>query len=310
MRQASREIERRDDEDVRRSVERRFSGGDAPRMLIADDDSSVVRLLADHCARMGFDIETASNGTQALSEANRTKPDILVIDVNMPELDGLSVCAHLLDADKRPLKAIVMTGSKNPDTAQRCGEFGAYYARKGPDFWNDLQTALAEIHPGMADRILQSAIGKTAEPIRRRPRVLLVDDDNDVNRFIASRLDQRGIDVAYALSARQALRIAVRDEPVVIVTDYFMPNGDAHFLLTQLRSSEATSNIPVIVLSGRKLGDATVNTLQREICGRPGAAQVVVKSDDPSSLFEALEKYCGFEPHAIDLANGQASARR
>jgi CheY-like chemotaxis protein len=302
MRQSLLETERRDLEEVVRC-------GDAPRMLIADDDSSVVRLLADHCARMGFDIETASNGTQALMEANRTRPDILVIDVNMPEVDGLAVCAELLEADRRPLKMIVMTGGKNPDAAERCEKFGAYYARKGPDFWNDLQTALAEIHPGMADRILQSAIAKTANPIRPRPRVLLVDDDNDVNRFIASRLDNRGIDVAYALSARQALRIAVRDEPVVIVTDYFMPNGDAHYLLTQLRSSEATSNIPVIVLSGRKLGEATVKSLRRDICGRPGAAQVVAKSEDPSPLFDALEKYCCFEPRGTDTANRPDIAR-
>jgi len=309
MRQSLPEIERQDVEEVTRAIETRWCG-DAPRMLIADDDSSVVRLLADHCARMGFDIETASNGTQALTAASRTKPDILVIDVNMPEVDGLSVCAQLLDMNKRPLKMIVMTGGKNPDAAERCEEFGAYYARKGPDFWNDLQTALAEIQPGMAGRILQSNIAKTANPIRRRPRVLLVDDDNDVNRFIASRLEERGIDVAYALSARQALRIAVRDEPVVIVTDYFMPNGDAHYLLTQLRSSEATSNIPVIVLSGRKLGATLIQNLQRQICGRPGAAQVMAKSGDPSPLFAALNSYCGFEPHAIDRTNRPEFALR
>jgi PleD family two-component response regulator len=42
-----------------------------PRMLIADDDPSIVRLLADHCARMGFDVDTASNGIQALLKASR-----------------------------------------------------------------------------------------------------------------------------------------------------------------------------------------------------------------------------------------------
>jgi CheY-like chemotaxis protein len=308
MRQSLLEFEPRDVEDVTHAIETR-SCGDAPSMLIVDDDSSVVRLLADHCARMGFDIETASNGTQALIKANRTKPDILVIDVNMPELDGLSVCAHLLDPDKGPMNVIVITGSRNPDTLERCEGLGVHYARKGPDFWNDLEAALAEIDPNMAGRIERFGMSKMPPAIRRRPRVLLVDDDNDVNRFMASRLEQCGIDVSCALSARQALRIALRDEPVVIVTDYFMPNGDAHHLLTQLRASEATSNIPVIVLSGRKLGETTVHHLQRQIFGRPGAAQVMAKSGDPSLLFEALNQYCGFEPHGIDLANGPAIAR-
>ena len=92
------------------------SSDEIPRILIADDDPSIVRLLADHCARMGFDVDTASNGIQALLKASRTKPDTLVIDVNMPEVDGLSVCAHLLDPDRAPINVIVMTGSRNPDT--------------------------------------------------------------------------------------------------------------------------------------------------------------------------------------------------
>lgn len=302
MRQSPLGFERLDVGDVQAAIEPRMRG-DAPRMLIVDDDSSVVRLLADHCARLGFDIETASNGTQALVEVSRTRPDILVIDVTMPEVDGLSVCAHLLASDRRPLKVIVMTGSKSPDTRERCDGLGAHYARKGPEFWDDLETALAETHPNSAARIEPCGMAEAAPPIRRRPRVLLVDDDNDVNRFIAGRLEGCGIDVAYALSARQALRIALRDEPVVIVTDYFMPNGDADYLLTQLRASEATWNIPVIVLSGRKLGETIVQNLRREIHGHPGAVQVVAKSDDPSSLFEALNKYCGFEPLAIGLAD-------
>ena len=68
----------------------------APRILIADDDPSIVDLLADRCARMGFVVETASNGIQALLKARRNAPAVLIIDVNMPGVDGLSVCTRLL----------------------------------------------------------------------------------------------------------------------------------------------------------------------------------------------------------------------
>ena len=60
----------------------------APRMLIADDDPAIVRLLADRCASMGFEVETATNGIQALVKANRNRPDVLIVDFNMPEADG------------------------------------------------------------------------------------------------------------------------------------------------------------------------------------------------------------------------------
>jgi CheY-like chemotaxis protein len=272
---------------------------ETPRILIADDDPSIVRLLADHCGRMGFNVDTASNGIQALLKASRVKPDTLIIDVNMPEVDGLSVCAHLLDPDSAPVNVVVITGSRDPDTLERCEGFGAYYARKGPNFWNDLEAALVEIHPRMASKIRQSAAQTPAPEVRKRPRVLLIDDDNDVNRYLTTRLEKCGLDVKYACDAQHGFRMACRDEPAVIVTDYFMPNGDAQYLLTRLRTTAATVNIPVIVLSGRKLSEVTVQCLTREICGHPGAHQILTKSQDTQALFEALQKFCGFERASV-----------
>jgi CheY-like chemotaxis protein len=309
MQQSARELEPFDaQKNARERVE--FRSSDAtPRMLIADDDPSILRLLADHCARMGFDVDTAANGIQALLKASRAKPDILVIDVNMPEVDGLSVCAHLLGPDRSPVNVIVITGSRDPDMLERCEGFGAYYARKGPNFWNDLEAALTEIHPRMAARIARSSMGEAAPQIRRRSRVLLVDDDNDVNRFLTSRLEKCGIEVAYAPDAAAGFRVACRDEPAVIVTDYFMPNGDAQYLLARLRTNEATSNIPVIVLSGRELNDVAVQNLQREICGHPGAAKILRKSNDTFALFEALQKFCGFERESVNPADARNRLR-
>jgi CheY-like chemotaxis protein len=305
MRQSACEIEPPDVlEDACAPVEFR-SSEQTPRMLIADDDPSIVRLLADHCARMGFDVDTASNGLQAALKASRVKPDILVIDVNMPEVDGLSVCAHLLGPDRTPVNVIVITGSSDPDTLERCESFGAHYARKGPDFWNDFEAALAEIHPRMAGRIRQSCTDAPARAVRRRPRVLLIDDDHDINRFFTNRLEKCGLDVNYASDVQQGFRMACRDEPAVIVTDYFMPTGNAQYLLTRLRTTAATANIPVIVLSGQQLNEVTVQSLRREICGHPGAAQILKKSQDTDALFETLKKFCGFErelPKPLDLA--------
>jgi DNA-binding response OmpR family regulator len=296
MLQSAREIERFErfevSEDTRALVEFR-SREVTPRMLIADDDPSILRLLADHCARMGFAVDTASNGIQALLKAGRFKPDILVIDVNMPEVDGLTACGYLLS--RMPVNVIVITGSRDPDTPERCEGFGAYYARKGLNFWNDFEAALAEIHPRLAGRIRQC--GTQAPAVRRRPCVLLIDDDNDINRFFTSRLEKCGLDVKYACDAREGFRIACRDEPAVIVTDYFMPDGDAQYLLTRLRTTAATRNIPVIVLSGRQLDEVTVRGLKREICGHPGVMRILTKSQDTHALFETLQKFCGFEPH-------------
>jgi CheY-like chemotaxis protein len=153
----------------------------------------------------------------------------------------------------------------------------------------------------MAGEIRQSASHAPAPAVRRRPLVVLIDDDRDVNRFLASRLEKCGLDVKYACDAQEGFRIACRQEPAVIVTDYFMPNGDAHYLLTRLRTTAATANIPVVVLSGRQLDDVTVQSLSREICGHPGAAKILRKSQDTHALFETLKKFCGFESGMLEV---------
>jgi CheY-like chemotaxis protein len=133
--------------------------------------------------------------------------------------------------------------------------------------------------------------------VPQRPRVLVVDDDPDIERFLASRLGKYGVDTLYVPDATQGYRIACKERPTVIISDNFMPDGDAQYLLYRLRSTAATENIPVFVIRGRRLGEPTKQSLKRAICGRPGALRVFAKSFDTHELFEALQKYCGFMKH-------------
>jgi CheY-like chemotaxis protein len=266
-----------------------------PKMLIADDDPLIVAALADRCSRMGFEIETAANGLQAMIKASRSKPDILVIDVNMPEADGLSVCAHLLDPEKRPMDVIVVTGRRDLETVERVEGFGAFYAKKGPEFWNSLEAALAELFPDMAEDI-RSAGGRSSDvEMKTRSRVLVVDDDPQFGTFLSSRLAKHGVDMLFATDASQGFKIACRDKPSVIVADRLMANGDAQYLLSKLRTTAVTAHIPVIVLSEGELDEVAQRALGREICGNPGAVRILQKSQQTEELFEELQKYCGFE---------------
>jgi CheY-like chemotaxis protein len=268
-----------------------------PKMLIADDDPSVVRLIADRCARVGFEIETAVNGVQALIKANRIHPDVMVIDVNMPEADGLTVCARLLDPSRRSLNVIVVTGRRDADTIERCQGFGACYVRKGPGFWNGLGAALTGIFPNMAERVK----GLQQQPSGgERPRVLVIDDDFSIMIFLSSRLDKCGVELLFASDIAQGYRIAYRERPSVIISDYFLPNGGVPHLLSRLRTTPATQNIPLFVLTGRSLDEITQQSLMREVCGKPGVARIFIKAFDTDELFAALQKLCGFEYNRID----------
>lgn len=267
----------------------------APKVLIADDDLSVVKLLADRCAAIGFEVDTASTGVQAVIMAKRGRPDVLIIDVNMPEVDGLTVCSRVRELRHQPAVMIVVTGSRDPATLERCEDLGVYYAKKGPDFWRSIAIALEPEFPDMAERLEDLDLPEDAV-VSKRPRVLLVDDDPDVETFLTSRLGKFGVDTLYAADGAEGYRVACREHPTCIIADFYMPRGNVTYMLWRLRSTAATRNIPVFVLSGKNLDDASIRDIQREVCGRPGAARVFRKGYDTDALFGALQKVCGFEP--------------
>jgi CheY-like chemotaxis protein len=146
----------------------------------------------------------------------------------------------------------------------------------------------------MAVAIGQSAERSTKIDVRKRPRILLVDDDISVKKLFFRRFNNLGAELLYAADGIQGFWMARREEPTVIVADYCMPHGNAEYLLTRLRNVPETSSIPVVVQSGRRLNDSIKQRLRQEICGQPGAARILRKSFDARELFEALQRLCGF----------------
>jgi CheY-like chemotaxis protein len=266
-----------------------------PSVLIADDDPAILGFLASRCTQLGFEVQTAANGLQALILARRSKPDVMIVDVYMPGADGFSLCSRLLETGSEPCDVIVITGRPDADLSERAKGFGTYYVYKGPDFWNEIRAALAKIFPDMAAKILEAPAALIEAEVRKRPVVLVVDDDPAVELFLSSRLRKRGIDMLYASDGTQGYLMACREKPSVIISDYFMPDGDAFYLLTRLRSTPATGTIPVVVMTGRPLDKWTEDSLRREVCGRPGASKVIQKSFETGELFAALEKFCALE---------------
>lgn len=269
-------------------------GQKTPRMLVADDDPSVLRVIADRCIRMGFEVETATNGLKSLIKASRYDPDIIVVDVHMPEVDGLSVCGFLQDIAKQLPHVMVMTGRPGQEIIEKCREIGATCVKKGPNFWNEFEACLLEIYPHKAIAIRQSARPWEIIEVKKRPRVLLVDDDIGVKKQFFRRFADLGADLLYAVDGLQGFWKARREEPTVIVSDYCMPNGDAEYLLARLRNAAETRSIPVIVHTGRRLSDPIKQRLQQQIGGHRGAARILQKSHDSRELFDALQRLCGF----------------
>ena len=76
-------------------AERVAGEGLRDRVLVVDDDPPLRRMLARTLAAEGYEVTVAADGGAALAEAERAAPDVIVLDVAMPALDGLAVCRRL-----------------------------------------------------------------------------------------------------------------------------------------------------------------------------------------------------------------------
>lgn len=71
----------------------------SPNILVADDTVENLRLLSSMLGQCGYEVRPVTNGRQALLAAEREPPDLILLDINMPELDGFAVCARLKQQD-------------------------------------------------------------------------------------------------------------------------------------------------------------------------------------------------------------------
>jgi len=81
------------------------------RILVVDDDPEILSLLKWGLSYEGYAVETASNGAEALSKAREKEPDLVVLDVMMPEMDGVEVARRLRQAGDVPILMLTARGT-------------------------------------------------------------------------------------------------------------------------------------------------------------------------------------------------------
>jgi two-component system response regulator (stage 0 sporulation protein F) len=71
------------------------------KILIVDDDDNQRLLYREALEEEGFEVVEARDGSAALASIQRSRPDVVVLDINMPEMDGLQTLAHIHDRDRK-----------------------------------------------------------------------------------------------------------------------------------------------------------------------------------------------------------------
>jgi CheY-like chemotaxis protein len=90
-----------------------------PRILIVDDERDFVELVQFRLAALGCEFIVASDGVQALSQARQFKPDLILLDILLPDLDGLSVCEILRRQPSTKKIPIIFMSALSGDVTKR-----------------------------------------------------------------------------------------------------------------------------------------------------------------------------------------------
>ncbi len=105
------------------------------KILIVDDDQAMVDVLGLRLSRQGFETVSAESGQEGLSIARNDQPDLIVLDLRLPDVDGFAVCKQLVDSPETcSIPVIILSGLDSPDIIRECrAAGGGYFLRKPYD---------------------------------------------------------------------------------------------------------------------------------------------------------------------------------
>jgi DNA-binding response OmpR family regulator len=239
----------------------RGPGGTAPRILIVDDDPNLLVLLADQLRADGYEIATARDGDEALRRLQGSWPDLLIIDMMMPRMDGLSLAREI--KSKADLPIIVLSAIDAGDSkADLLEEVAEDYVTK-PYHYPELRARINRVMKRLGDKVpRQSLVLGPNLTLELHRREATVGGQTHQLTPTESRL-------LYALAANLGKTVA---------TDTLLARGwaetedaDPSYLWVTMRrlrqKIEIDPNRPAHLLTVRGIGYRLVRTIQPDAAG-------------------------------------------
>jgi DNA-binding response OmpR family regulator len=183
-------------------------------VLVVDDEPDTCANLADILSELGYRVEVAYNGPQALALAEQRMYDLALLDWRMPGMDGLELYRRLKERSAGTV-VILVTAYASGEMTQRAHDAGAWKVLSKPV---DIDVLLALVQQAMD-----------------LPLVLVVDDDRELCAALWDVLQERGYRVHVAHDVPQAARVLEGAAIAVVLLDLKLPGGDGTQVLQQIR---------------------------------------------------------------------------
>ncbi|MDJ0516156.1 MAG: response regulator [Trichodesmium sp. MO_231.B1] len=225
-------------------------------ILVVDDQPHNVALLTDILEQDEYEVWQATSGVEALEMARKILPDLILLDINMPDMDGYTVCQHLKeDRETTGIPIIFISALDGSwDRVKGFSVGGSDYISKP---FNTLE-AIVRIENKLQIRQIQEKMLGLKEQSQATPdptiaseskQILMVDDELKNLALLTDLLEEEGYEVWQADSGSEALRIAEMILPDLILLDIKMPDINGYNVCQKLKADAKTKLIPVIFVS-------------------------------------------------------------
>jgi CheY-like chemotaxis protein len=211
--------------------------GNAPVVLVCDDDPAVVEVVATLLTQRGWGVLEASSGKQALERAIAERPDAIMLDLLMPGMSGWETAAALSEhPETRAIPIVILSLLPRAET-------------KAPD------GAVVEwIEKPLDDRALFAALGRAVGGREEPFKVLVVEDDPDLAHILSATFEGHGVSTFQAGTGQEAIRLSQQVLPDLLVLDIGLPEADGFEVVDWLRRHERLKTLPLVVYTSRDLG--------------------------------------------------------
>ena len=274
------------------------------RILVAEDNQVNQQVATGLITKLGHRVDIAANGREAVEAICNLPYDLILMDVQMPEMDGFEATAAIrrLNGGRADVPIIAMTANAMEGDPQKCLAAGMDdYIAKPVDrrklanaigYWSARRSGGAELAPvrwsrRLPNRCRSRSPGPVAEPKQdHRRAILVVEDDPISRRILAGLLKEEGRDIDTAVNGTEAVEAAKRRPYDAILMDIQMPEMDGFAATRAIRALPTPSGAtPVIAMT------ADADLLQGDEWRDCGMIDFVTKPINRKQVNEKLEHW-------------------
>lgn len=247
------------------------------RVLLVDDEQAIHRIIEAVLTRVGIEVDSALNGSQALLKIRNAPYDVIVLDQHMPGMSGLEVLRELQHISP-DIPVIMLTAFHGPELARDAILAGARDCIPKPINNEKLIFLLRKYSGRDSGPSFLSDARKLIDP---EQKILLVVDDDETIRDIYSLILRRfGFRVATASSGAEALEKTATNYYDLILVDLLMPGLDGAETIRRIRVNNPYT--PILISTGH----ADDSLIRKGLTA--GATRVLLKPVNPESLINEV----------------------